>query len=67
MTDNDHFKCWYLEALSDGKLTMQIRLIVRSPEVKRSPIFEFFEILLYNAFSPPSKAMDKHSWKHFTP
>ena len=43
----DHLKYWYLEVLSYGRLTMQIRPILRSTEVKRSPIYDFIEILLY--------------------
>ena len=42
-----HLNCWYLEALSDGKSTLQIRAIIRIPEVKRSPMFDFFESLLH--------------------
>ena len=60
-----HSKCWYLRLLSDDRLITKIKSIIRSPEVKRSHNFYFYENLRYS-FRPPAQDRGQALMMYFT-
>ena len=61
----DHSDSWHWGALSDDMSFMQIKSIMSSLEVKRSPNFPFFEILRY-FFLAPCQSHEEALMMHFT-